>query len=137
MPSGFPQQEGIAASGGRTITGVGGMAWPQATDYNEALQTPALCFRDAELRQSTAAVDVLGLPRPRSGNFADVYELRDAGSGQAWAVKCFTREVHGLHDRYRAISDHLGQAQLSFMVQFAYQDEGVRVRGGWFPVVKM
>ena len=35
------------------------MAWPQATDYNEALQSPALCFRDAELRQCEAAVDVL------------------------------------------------------------------------------
>src|SRR4051794_24283248 len=113
------------------------MAWPQATDYNEALQTPALCFRDADLRQAEAAEDVLGLPRARSGNFADVYELRDASIGQTWAVKCFTREVHNLHERYRAISEHLGQAQLSFMVQFAYLDEGVRVRGDWFPVVKM
>ncbi len=113
------------------------MAWPQATDYNEALQTPALCFRDADLQQAEAAVDLFGLPRTRSGNFADVYELRDASSGQTWAVKCFTREVHGLHERYRAISDHLGQAQLSFMVQFTFLDEGVRVRGEWFPVVKM
>jgi hypothetical protein len=113
------------------------MGWPQATDYNEVLQTPALCFRDADLRQSAAAVDVLGLPRPRSGNFADVYELRDAASGQAWAVKCFTREVHGLHDRYRAISAHLAETQLSFMVEFAFLDEGVRVKGSWYPVVKM
>src|SRR5262249_46521865 len=54
-----------------------------------------------------------------------------------WAVKCFTREVHGLAPRYQAISDHLWQARRSFMVDFRYLEEGIRIGGQWYPVVKM
>src|SRR5262245_61641180 len=76
------------------------------------------------------------MPRPYSGNFADVYQLQGPNS-QAWAVKCFTRAVGALQSRYQAISDHLRQGSLSFMVQFHYLAEGIRVRNQWYPVVKM
>ena len=66
------------------------MPWPQATDYNGAIQCPPVCFCDPDLRQGQAEGDLFGLPRPHSGNFADVYQVRSP-DGQAWAVKCFTR----------------------------------------------
>jgi formylglycine-generating enzyme required for sulfatase activity len=113
------------------------MGWPQATDYFEAIQDPQACFADADLRQGEPAVNALGLPLPRSGNFADVYEIRCPGDRGNWAVKCFTREVPGLRERYRAIGAHLAQAGLPFMVEFQYLDEGIRIRGRWYPVVKM
>jgi PA14 domain-containing protein len=47
------------------------MAWPLSQDYNEAVQAPHLCFADDELRAGQAATNALGLPVPRSGNFAD------------------------------------------------------------------
>ena len=84
------------------------MAWPLSQDYNEAIQNPADSFADAELRGGEAVTNALGLPMPRSGNFADVYEIRRP-SGQSWAVKCFTREVPGLQERYREISKHLAR----------------------------
>src|SRR5579872_1163511 len=112
------------------------MPWPQPTEYNAAVQNPRACFADADLRQGQAVGDLFGLPRPHAGNFADVYQIQGA-DGQSWAVKCFTREVHGLHQRYQAISDHLGQAQRPFMVDFRYLDQGIRIRGQWFPVLKM
>src|SRR5262249_17340817 len=109
------------------------MPWPQPTDYNEAVQNPALCFADPELREGQAEGGRFGLPRPWSGNFANVYRLRCPGE-QSWAVKCFTREVRGLNERYQAVSDHLRQAQRGFMVEYRYLDQGIRVRGEWFPV---
>jgi tetratricopeptide (TPR) repeat protein len=112
------------------------MAWPQPTDYNAAVQNPALCFGDPDLLQGRAATDPLGLPRPHSGNFADVYQILGA-DGQAWAVKCFTREVHGLQERYQAVSDHLRQVHRRFMVDFHYLEQGIRIGGQWYPVVKM
>jgi WD40 repeat protein len=112
------------------------MAWPLSQDYNEAVQDPAHAFADRELRGGHPVVNALGLPLPRSGNFADVYELRGAGRAR-WAVKCFTRQVHGLRERYAAISRHLHQARLPFTVEFQYQEQGVRVGGAWYPVVKM
>jgi hypothetical protein len=112
------------------------MSWPSATDYNAAVQNPQVCFRDADLRAGQAVGDLFGLPRPHSGNFADVYQVRGA-DGQGWAVKCFTRPVSGLRQRYQAISDHLRHAQRAFMVDFRYLEEGICVRGQWYPVVKM
>ncbi len=111
------------------------MAWPTATDYNRAIQSPPHCFSDPELKQGQAA-GMMGLPRPWSGNFADVYQV-NCPNGASWAVKCFTREVEGLRDRYRAISDHLDLQRRRFTVEFQYLPEGIRVRDEWFPVVKM
>ncbi|GIW79927.1 MAG: hypothetical protein KatS3mg105_1734 [Gemmatales bacterium] len=111
------------------------MAWPLSQDYNEAIQTPQTCFADPELRHGQAATNALGLPMPRSGNFADVYEFHC--SSRKWAIKCFTREVPGLRDRYREISTCLRQANLPFTVDFDFLEQGIRVRGQWYPVLKM
>jgi formylglycine-generating enzyme required for sulfatase activity len=113
------------------------MAWPQSQEYREVIQTPRLCFSDPELRQGQPVCDRLGLPRPRSGNFADVYAVRCLSSGQTWAVKCFTREVPGLRERYRHISTYLQQVNLPFTVDFQYLDQGIRIQGRWYPVLKM
>src|SRR5262249_15221918 len=87
-------------------------------------------------REAQVAEDALGMPRPYSGNFADVYQLRSA-DGRAWAVKCFTREAGHLQARYQAISDHLRQGSPPFMVRFDYLPQGIRIRRHWFPVLKM
>jgi hypothetical protein len=52
------------------------MSWPLSQDYNEAIQDPQNSFSDAELRASEIVCNALGIPMPRSGNFADVYEVR-------------------------------------------------------------
>ena len=112
------------------------MPWPQSQDYNEAIQVPGSSFADPELRDGHPIVNALGLPMPRSGNFADVYEFQGA-SDSRWAIKCFTREVPGLQERYEAISKHLRQASLPFTVDFTYLQQGVRIGGRWFPILKM
>jgi hypothetical protein len=112
------------------------MSWPVSQDYNEAIQTPASSFADPELRAGTVATNALGIPMPRSGNFADVYEMRCPG-GARWAVKCFTRQVVGLRERYQEISRCLTAAGLPFTIDFTFQEEGIRVHGRWYPVLKM
>ena len=97
---------------------------------------PRSSFSDPELRAGTVAVNALGLPLPRSGNFADVYEFTCPGNAR-WAVKCFTRQVAGLRERYAEVSRHLHEARLPFAVDFQYLDQGVRVRGQWYPLLKM
>ncbi len=67
------------------------MAWPLSQDYNEAIQSPAHNFADCDLRRGRAIIDTLGIPRPCSGNFADVYQVCTP-DGTRWAVKCFTRQ---------------------------------------------
>jgi hypothetical protein len=113
------------------------VSWPVSQDYNEAIQDPAASFGDADLRAAEPVTNALGLPVPCSGNFADVYQLRHPDTGACWAIKCFTRLVAGRRERYEEVSRHLGRARLPFTVDFVYLEEGIRVRGQWFPVVKM
>lgn len=112
------------------------MPWPHPPDYNEAIQNPQHCFKDPDLRNGQTTVNALGLPWPRSGNSADVYKVIGPDK-KTWAVKCFTREVHGLHTRYQAVSDYLQHDKQPFMVRFQYLEEGIRIHGQWYPVVKM
>lgn len=112
------------------------MPWPHPPDYNEAIQTPRLCCADAELQQGEPALNALGLPWPRSGNSADVYKII-CPNDQTWAVKCFTREVRGLRERYLAVSEYLARRRLPFMVEVHYLEQGIRVHGHWYPIVKM
>jgi hypothetical protein len=111
------------------------MPWPLSQDYNEAIQDMASSFGDADLKRGEAATNALGIPMPRSGNFADVYEVTTPKG--KWAVKCFTRQIPGIRERYREISAYLKQSPLPFMVDFSYLEQGIRVRGDWYPVLKM
>ena len=54
-----------------------------------------------------------------------------------WAVKCFTRQIPGLRERYAEISKYLQQVRLPFMVEFKLIEQGIRVRGLWYPILKM
>ncbi|NUQ64356.1 MAG: hypothetical protein HUU20_17965 [Pirellulales bacterium] len=72
-----------------------------------------------------------------SGNFADVYKLHCPATGNTWALKCFTRPVARLCERYRSIAAHLEQANPPFTVDFQYLEQGIRIDGGRFPVLKM
>ena len=112
------------------------MAWPISQDYNEAIQSPSSSFVEPELKGGEAVTNAMGMPMPRSGNFADVYEFVGA-SGAKWALKCFTRSVPGLQERYSEISKHLVQAKLPFTVDFTYLEKGIRIRGEWYPLLKM
>jgi WD40 repeat protein len=112
------------------------MSWPLSHEFNEAIQSPLAVFADADLRAGETVVGATGLPLPRSGNFADVYQVRGA-DGREWAVKCFTRPVAGLADRYARVSEALGKAGLPFVVGFTFLAEGIRVGGVWRPAVKM
>src|SRR6266571_805941 len=100
------------------------MNWPLSQDYNEAIQSPARNFAAADLKRGAVATNALGLPMPYSGNFADVYQVQ-CPDGECWAVKCFTREIPGLRERYQEISRNLRQAKLPFTVDFSYLEEGI------------
>jgi hypothetical protein len=111
------------------------MAWPTPQDYNEAIQSPRLNFSDPELQLGEPEQTSLGLPRPITGNFASVYRVR-SGPGD-WAVRCFWREYADMQDRYAAISRGLDALRLSYMAEFEYVPRGIKVRGSWYPILKM
>jgi hypothetical protein len=105
-------------------------------EYQEAIQSPHLCFADADLRGGTPTLDTLGLPQPITGGFASVYEVTGR-SGRRWAVRCFLREFKDQSERYRHIGDHLRAAALPYTSQFEFQPQGILVQGHRFPILKM
>ncbi len=111
------------------------MAWPNPSDYQEALQNPSRAFADGELQRGTVSLTRLGLPRPISGNFATVFEVTTGA--RKWAVRCFSREVSDQQQRYAAIHQYLLKRSLPYTAGFEFLPQGVMVRGRWYPVVKM
>jgi hypothetical protein len=110
--------------------------WPTPQDYNEAVQTPSVAFGDDELRRATPELNALGLPKPVSGSFASVYQLK-AKTGAQWAVRCFLRNVPDQEQRYAHISGHLRANPLAYTVPFEFIRQGILIGGKWYPILKM
>ena len=89
--------------------------WPSAVDYKDALQHPPLAFEDPLLQAGKVETNKMGVPRARAGNFANVYKMECPGD-QTWAIKCFTRPVADLQERYARISEHLEKNRRRFAV---------------------
>jgi predicted Ser/Thr protein kinase len=109
--------------------------YPQIVEYNEAVQHPSTAFRDPELRQGQVKVNALGLPVALSGGFALTYMM--ATPGRPVAVRCFHREIPRAQHKYAAISRAVGALKSPYFVGFDYLADGIAIRGGWYPVVKM
>jgi hypothetical protein len=111
------------------------MPKPTPQEYQEAIQNPSLWLLDPELKRGVCETNSLGLPKPRSGNFAIVFKL-DC-SGKKYAARFFLRDVPGIEDRYKKISDYLKKSNLPCFVDFQYLEEGIIVRGEKYSVLKM
>src|SRR5215813_9686883 len=111
------------------------MSWPTPQDYNEAIQSPNLCFDDPELKRGKPEENNFGLPRPITGGFASVYRMH---CGQRdWAVRCFLREFVDQQQRYAALSNHLATVKLPYVVGFEFLPKGIKVKSQWYPILKM
>jgi hypothetical protein len=110
-------------------------AWPDLTDYHEALQQPRRSFGDAALQESAIELDRFGMPKPSTGGNAVVYKATHRKD--VWAVRCFLRPITDHAERYAAISAHLEKAKVPYATRFHYLKDGIRVKGSAFPMVKM
>jgi hypothetical protein len=111
------------------------MALPRGDEYNQAVQNPGISFADSELKSCQVETTPLGLPKPYSGGFTTTYKLR--GSSRNWAVRCFTREIKDLQQRYQSIGNFLSQKNCSFLVDAKYLQNGIRISGTYHPIIKM
>ena len=111
------------------------MAWPGITDFSEAVQNPNLCFEGLDLQDSEVSLNPRGMPLVYSGAFACVYRV--SLDGTDYAVRCFTREVSDQQSRYNELSNYLISVLPPAFVHFGYQEQGIKIRGQWYPIVRM
>jgi hypothetical protein len=109
--------------------------WPDLTEYHEALQHPQRSLGDAELQKATIDKDRFGMPKPATGGNAVVYKATEGQN--VWAVRCFLRPISDHAERYAAISKHLQKNRSAHSTKFFYLADGLRIKGGAFPIVKM
>jgi hypothetical protein len=111
------------------------MSYPQITEYHEAVQHPARAFLDPDLKQGAVAENNLGLPLVMSGGFALTYAVTTPR--RKCAVRCFHREIPAIQQKYNATSKKLRSLNISCFVDFDFQQSGISVRQGVFPIVRM
>lgn len=111
------------------------MGWPGMVEYSAAVQNQRASFLVPELKSATVVPNRLGLPKVCSGAFAIVYELTDGTN--RWAIRCFTKDVGDLQERYAAIAEHLRKVRLPYFVPFDYLKDGILVNGKPYPIMKM
>ena len=109
--------------------------WPTASDYSAAVQNASTAFLDRDLANAKAQSSSLGLPRAATGAFAVVYRF-SRGSDE-WAVRCFLQEVTDQANRYREVHRNISGRHLKWFVPFEYIENGIRVQGEWYPILKM
>jgi hypothetical protein len=114
------------------------MPFPQPSEYDDAIQNPATAFIDVGLQQGVNDGPLrFGMPGPvASGNFAVVYRFR-CGT-ERYAVKCFTRQPpKDQTQRFSSIHNHLIASRLNCATGFQFLPRGIRIRGMFYPVLKM
>jgi serine/threonine protein kinase len=112
------------------------MDWPNPQDYQEAIQSPAACFSEPSLRASQVELSAMGLPRPVSGAFTNVYKLIGA-DGNARAVRCFHNDIPDLKLRYSKILEKLSGLHANWLIKTEFVEQGIKVQGNWYPIVIM
>lgn len=111
---------------------------PTADSYQKAVLYPNLCFSDTELQGGKTHTNKQGLALPWSGQFASVFRVQTNTGIRA--IKCFTSQISDHQDRYARLHlhiDKIGNKSLPMLAAFEYQPNGIRVNGGWYPIVKM
>jgi hypothetical protein len=115
-------------------------AWPDLTEYHEAVQHPQKAFADPGLKAVALELDRFGMPKPATGGNAVVYKAKEPGFlvfKKTWAIRCFLRPISDHAERYEAISKHLHKVRLPYDVNFRFLKQGIQIRSNWFPIVKM
>ena len=111
------------------------MPWPGITDFSDAVQNPRLCFKGTELEPGKVSLNQRGMPLVFSGAFACVYPV--SVGKRTFAVRCFTREVSDQQARYGELSSYLLNVLPPSFVHFEYLEQGISLRGDWYPIVRM
>ena len=109
------------------------MAWPLRRTTTKRFRTRNPASADPELQRARPITNALGMPMPRSGNFADVYEFNCPATKSKWAIKCFTRQVAGLRERYSEISQATCRDPAAVHRRVPVPGQGIRIRGEWYP----
>ena len=114
------------------------MAWPLPFDLRAALKDPRTAFRDPRLQACTLETTETGEPRAWTGASAVVYKAIPP-DGTPLAIRTFDTELLERRERFQWIAEYLKDHRPPCLVDFQYDDSGVRLPGDpiWYPLMVM
>ena len=107
------------------------MIYPTLSEYIEAIKDAEDNF--ATLTDLRPVLGNDGNPVMSSGNYAVVFKMEDAKTGEYYAVKCFLRDQDNRAESYRMIAEALEFVQTSYLTRFRYYDDELFVDSACCP----
>ena len=129
--------------------------YPSRSEYYSAIRNPGFAFRkkdprtqvERDLESGLAMGRAIERVRPNgmretwsaSGGFAIAFKYETPSPKKLWAVRCFYRSSFEANRHYRRVASNLGREPSCrpYFVGCEFFEEGIRVLGNYYPVVKM
>lgn len=130
------------------------MKYPSRSDYCSSIRNPQFAFRKKDpltrLERDLDSSLASGKPVERrnfdgtktiwsaSGSFAVVFKYETFSPRKVWALKCFCRSNFEVVARYKKVLSRLKNHPChAYFVDFSLLEEGIRVLGNCYPLLKM
>ena len=130
------------------------MKYPSRSEYAVSIRNPEFAFRKVDLatkRQidldsALIAGQVVQRTQPNgmkdvwsaSGGYAIAFKYETDNAARTWAVRCFFRANYNVERHYTNALDRLKRCACPhYFVDFSYLNEGIRVFGDCYPILKM
>jgi hypothetical protein len=130
------------------------MKYPSRSEYCSAIRNPKFAFRKKDPHTKIerdldynlvngSVVEKIKLDGTRdiwsaSGGYAIAFKFETSFPKHTWAVRCFYRSNFEVKDHYKKALFHLKNSSCrSYFVDFSFLEEGIRVQGNCYPILKM
>ena len=130
------------------------MKYPSRSEYYSAIRNPQFAFRKkdpnshSERDLDSSLVKGKAVQRRKghgitdiwsaSGSFAIAFKYETTFPNKTWAVRCFYRSNFDTIGHYKKVLKHLKHTPVKdYFVDFALLEQGIRVQGTCYPILKM
>lgn len=130
------------------------MKYPSRSEYYSAIRNPRFAFRKkdphsgSEQDLDSSLVKGKAVERRKgngltniwsaSGSFAIAFKYETAFPAKTWAIRCFYRSNFDVISHYRKVLRNLKHTPVKdYFVDFALLEQGIRVQGTCYPILKM
>ena len=130
------------------------MKYPSRSEYYSAIRNPQFAFRYKDPRSGnerdldSSLVKGKAVQRRKghgltdiwsaSGSFAIAFKYETSFPAKTWAIRCFYRSNFDVIAHYRQVLKQLKHSSVQdYFVDFTLLEQGIRVQGACYPVLKM
>lgn len=108
---------------------------PTIPDIKISIENKDIFVKDEYVRKGTFLRSGNGELIMYTGGFTAVFPVLI--ENEKWAFRCWHTELGNVTRRFRTITKNIQAAKVSYLCDFAYEDEGLLVEGKLYPTTRM